>query len=254
MRPVLLIARSTLLEARRSALPWLVLALLAAALALVAFLSQVAVTEGRELQAAFAAALLRAGAAFLIAAHASASIVRDANDKVLELALAMPISRSRYYLGKLAGFAATGALLALACALPMPLWAPPAAAAAWGLSLALELLLVAAASLFFSVTLSSVLPALAATGALYLLSRSLAAIQLLAHGPLAEPTWSQAVARRAIDGVALVLPRLDLVTRSDWLLYGAPSAAGLGAALGALAVYTALLAAAGLFDFHRRDL
>ena len=254
MQPALLIARSTLLEARRSALPWLVLGLLAAALSLAAFLSQVAVTEGRELQAAFAAALLRAGAVFLIAAHASASVVRDANDKVLELALAMPISRAQYYLGKLGGFAAAGAVLALACALPMLLWAAPAAAAAWGISLALELLLVASASVFFAVTLSGVVPALAATGALYLLARALAAIQLLARGPLAEPTWSQSAARGVVDALALVLPRLDAVTRSEWLLYGAPSAASLSAALGTLAVYTALLIAAGLFDFQRRSL
>ena len=38
MPPALLLAHSTLLEARRSALPWLVLGLLAAALGLAAFL------------------------------------------------------------------------------------------------------------------------------------------------------------------------------------------------------------------------
>ncbi|MGH8687516.1 MAG: ABC transporter permease [Burkholderiales bacterium] len=247
-------ARSTLLEARRSALPWLALGLLAAALSLAAFLSQVAVTEGRELQAAFAAALLRAGAAFLLAAHAAASVVRDADDKVLELALAMPISRSQYYLGKLGGFAAAGAALAAACALPMLLWASPAGVACWGVSLALELLLVAAASLFFSVTLAAVVPALAATGALYLLARALAAIQLLARGPLAEPTWTQSLAQGAISAVALVLPRLDTVTRSEWLLYGAPSPREFAAALATLAAYAAFLLAAGLFDFHRRNL
>ncbi len=58
----------------------------------------------------------------------------------------------------------------------------------------------------------------------------------------------------AVDGVALLLPRLDTVTRSDWLLYGAPGAVELGVALGALAAYTGLLAAAGLFDFYRRSL
>jgi len=58
MPPALLIARAALLEARRTGLPWLALGLLAAALGLAAFLSQVALTEGRELQAAVVAALL----------------------------------------------------------------------------------------------------------------------------------------------------------------------------------------------------
>lgn len=254
MPPVLLLARSTLLEARRSGLPWLGLGLLAAALGLAAFLSQVAVTEGRELQAALAAALLRAGAAFLLAAHVTASVVREANDKVLELALALPLSRSQYYLGKLVGYGAIGLALAVACGVPMLLWAAPGSAALWSASLAAELVLVCAASLFFAVTLANVVPAIAATAGLYLLARSIAAIQLLARGPLAEGTWTQSIARGAVDAVALLLPRLDAATRSEWLLYAPPAPGEFAAALGALLLYTGLLCAAGLFDFHRRNL
>ena len=254
MPTVLLLARSTLLEARRSALPWLALGLLAAAIGLAAFLSQVAMTEGRELQAALAAALLRAGAAFLLAAHVTASVVREANDKVLELALALPLSRSQYYLGKLVGYGAIGLGFAAACGLPMLLWAAPGSAALWSASLAAELLLVCAASLFFAVTLANVVPAIAATAGLYLLARSISAIQLLARGPLAEPTWTQSIARGAVDAVALLLPRLDAATRSEWLLYAPPAPGEFVAALGALVLYAALLCAAGLFDFHRRNL
>jgi hypothetical protein len=254
MRSVLLLARACLLEARRGALPWLLLGLLAAALGFAAFLSQVAVTESRELQAAFAAALLRAGAAFLLAAHVAASVVREANDKVLELSLSLPLSRSRYYAGKLCGFGALGAALAVACALPTLLWAAPASVAAWGSSLGVELLLVAAAALFFAITLASVVPALSATLGLYLLARSIAGIQLLARGPLAEDSWAHLVARGAVDAIALVLPRLDRATRSDWLLYGVPGAGEFAATVGALLAFTALLSVAGLFDFHRRSL
>ena len=254
MPPVLLLAHSTLLEARRSGLPWLALGLLAGALGLAAFLSQVAMTEGRELQAALAAALLRAGAAFLLAAHVTASVVREANDKVLELALALPLSRSQYYLGKLVGYGAIGLGFAAACGLPMLLWAAPGSAALWSASLAAELLLVCAASLFFAVTLANVVPAIAATAGLYLLARSISAIQLLARGPLAEPTWTQSIARGAVDAVALLLPRLDAATRSEWLLYAPPAPGEFVAVLGALVLYAALLCAAGLFDFHRRNL
>jgi hypothetical protein len=254
MPPVLLIARNALLEARRSGLPWLVLGLLAAALGLAAFLSQVAVTESRELQAAFAAALLRAGAAFLLAAHCASSVVREANDKVLELALALPLSRRQFYLGKLIGYGTIGAGLAAVFCVPMLLWATPADVACWGISLACELLLVSAASLFFAYTLTNVVPAIAATGGLYLLARSIAAIQLLSRGAAADKTWAQDVARGAVDAVALLLPRLDAATRSDWLLYGAPAAGDFGAILGGLVLYSALLCAAGLFDFQRRNL
>jgi ABC-type transport system involved in multi-copper enzyme maturation permease subunit len=254
MPPALLLARAALLEARRTGLPWLLLGLLAGSLALAAFLSQVALTEGRELQAAVVAALLRAGAAFLLAAHVAASVVREANDKVLELALALPLSRQEYYLGKLLGYAAVGLVLALASAAPLLLWSAPAAVALWGGSLALELLLVVAATLFFAMTLANVVAGIAATAALYLLGRTIAAIQLLARGPLAEEGWTQVLARGAVDAVALLLPRLDAATRSDWLLYGLPPPGEYATGLLSLVAYAALLAAAGLFDFHRRNL
>ena len=61
------IARFVLLEARRSGLPWLVAASVAAGVGLAAFLSQVAVTESLALQAAIVAALLRAAAGLTFA-------------------------------------------------------------------------------------------------------------------------------------------------------------------------------------------
>jgi hypothetical protein len=254
MPPALLLARTALLEARRSGLPWLALGLLAAAVGLAAFLSQVALIESRELQTTVAAALLRAGGAFLLAAHVAASVVREANDKVLELALALPLSRRAYYLGKLGGYGAVGLALAVVSCLPLLLWSPPLPVLLWGASLALELLLVAAATLFFAMTLSGVVGAIAATTGLYVLGRAIAAIQLLARGPLAEEGWTQSVSRSVVDAVAFLLPRLDGATRSEWLIYGAPSAADYGLGLLSLAAYCALLAAAGLFDFHRRNL
>jgi hypothetical protein len=243
-----------MLEARRSGLPWLALGSIIVALALAAFLSQVAITEGGRLQLAAAGALLRACAVFLVAVHVVASIAREANDKGIELALALPVSRHAWYLGKLLGFAACGAVLAVACALPLILWAGPAELVAWGLSLALECALVAAAALFFASALTQVVPALVAMAGLYLLARAITAIQAIASGPLAEQTVAGRVARGSVDAVAYLLPRLDAVTRTDWLVYGAPAAAPYLQAIVALALYCVLLAAAGLFDISRRNL
>lgn len=250
--PVPTIARFVLLEARRSGLPWLALACVAASLGIAGFLSQVALTETRELQAAAAGALLRASAAFLIAAHVVASVVREMNDRGVELALALPISRSTYYLGKLAGFACCAVLLATGFALPMLLWSAPGPLAQWWLSLAAETALVAAMGLFFSMVMVHVVPAIAATAGLYLLGRSVSAIQAIAAGPLAGESASPV--QGIVDALALLLPRLDRATRTEWLLYGAPAPGELLSALAGLAIYFALLAAAGLFDFSRRNL
>jgi ABC-type Na+ efflux pump permease subunit len=251
--PVFTIARYVLVEARRSALPWLAAASLFAALGLAGFLSQVAITEAGALQASLCAALLRACAVFLVAAHVAASVVREANDKGMEVALALPISRPSWYLGKLLGFACAGVILAALFAAPLLAWAKAADLAVWWLALAAEAAIVAAAALFFASALGQTVAAIAATLGLYLLARSIAAIQAIAGGPLAEGAAAQA-ARWLVDALALLLPRLDAIARGDWLLYGAPGAAELAPALAGLAIYFVLLAAAGLFDFSRRNL
>src|SRR6266850_8545807 len=252
--PAATLARFVLLEARRSGLPWLALACIVLGAGLAAFLSQVALTESRALQAAVVAAVLRACAVFLIAAHVASSTLREMNDKGLEILLSLPVPRPAQYLGRLAGFAALGVLLAAAFSAPLLLWAAPSTVAMWGVSLAFECALVAAAALFFAMTLAQLVPAIAATAGLYLLARSMAAIQSIAGGPLAEASLPHQVARWAVDAIALLLPRLEAVTRTGWLLYGPPDAGAYAAALTGLLLYTGLLIAAGLFDFHRRNL
>src|SRR3954470_1645870 len=247
-----ILARLALLEARRSGLVWVAAAAMLIAIALGAFLAQVAITESRLLQAAVVASLLRLSAVFLIASQVIASVRREIDDRRLELALALPLPRSTQYLGRLAGFALCGIVLAGFFALPLLAWASPATVAAWALSLALEPVLVSAAALFFAMSLASPVSALFACAGLYLLGRAMTAMQAIAGGPLADGSLVHRLARQAIDALALLLPALDRVTRTEWLLYGMPDLRTYTSALGALCIYAALLAVAGVFDFQRR--
>jgi hypothetical protein len=251
--PAATLARTVLLEACRGGLPWLAAGALAIGLAGAAFLSQVALTETTALQLAVLAAVLRACAVFLVAAQVSAGTLREIHDKSLELLLALPLSRATYYLGRLAGFAVGGTALAAIFSAALLFWAPPLQVAFWGISLALEAALIAAAALFFAMTLPSVVAAIAATAGLYLLARAMPAIQAMAGTPLAGETWAGWLARGAVDAIAFVLPRVDAATRTEWLVYQAPSAGEYSAALAALVLYIVLLTAAGLFDFQRRN-
>jgi len=251
--PVATLARSVLLEARRGGLPWLAAAVLAVGLGGAAFLSQVALTDTAALQLAVLAALLRACAVFLIAAQVTGATLREIQDKGLELMLSLPLSRTTHYLGRLAGFAACAAILAAVFCAVLLFWAAPLPAILWGVSLALEGALVAAAALFFAMTLPSLVSAIAATVGLYLLARAMPAIQAMAAAPLPEEGWGGWLARHAVDAIAFLLPRLDVATRTEWLVYGT-SAAEVAAAVGGMVFYIVLLAAAGLVDFHRRNL
>jgi ABC-type Na+ efflux pump permease subunit len=252
MRPIAVLARFTLLEALRSGLPGLALACMVASVGLAAFLAQVTLTETRELQAAAAAAFLRVSAAFLVATHVVSSVAREASDRGLEHALTLPISRATYYAGKLTGFICCAMLLATAFSASLVFWSGPAALASWWASLAAEAALVAAMALFFSMALSGSVSAIAATTGLYLLSRSISAIEAIAAGPLVEA--GESGLSGIVAALAYLAPRLDLATRTEWLLYGLPAPTDLLAALAGSAIYCALLCTAGLFDFSRRDL
>lgn len=252
--PAAILARSVLLEARRGGLPWLAAASLGLSLALAAFLATVALTERDALQAALVAAVLRACAVFLIAVQVTSSTLREIQDKGLELALSLPLSRPTHYLGRLAGFGVLGAMLAAVCSAPLLAWAAPLQVGAWALSLGLELVLVAAAALFFATTLASTVGSLAATLGLYVLARAMPAIQAISALPLAEETWAGLLARRSVDGIAFLLPRLGTATSSEWLLYGPPAGGEYAGVLAALVIYAVLLTTAGLVDFQRRSI
>jgi len=247
------IARATLLEALRSRMLWLVGALLLVAVAIAAFLQQVAIIEAAQIQGAILGAVLRGCAAFLTAAFVIMSMVREFNDKVLELMLAQPWPRALYLFGKFVGFSTAAIVLAVVLALPLLPFVPLERIAAWTLSLACELVVLTAMSLLCVITLTHVVPALAAVLGFYVLGRSIAAIQVIAMASESSGAWADRAANWIVGAIALILPRFDQMTQSAWLVGAPPSAALLGTALLQTALYTLLLVAAAQFDLHRQN-
>jgi ABC-type transport system involved in multi-copper enzyme maturation permease subunit len=248
------IAWSTLLEAARSRMLWLVAVLLVLSLGVAAFLRQVAIIEAAEIQVAIIAALLRGAGAFLTAAFVVMSMVRESNDKVLELMLAQPWPRAAYLFGKFVGFSTAAVLLGIVLTVPVAALAPTPGALAWGGSFACELVIVTAMSLFCVITLTHVVPALAAVLGFYVLARSIAALQVIATAAETSVAWTDRAANWIVQAIALVLPRLDEMTQASWLVAAPPTAGAIMNVLVQTAVYTTLLVAAAQFDLHRQNL
>jgi hypothetical protein len=233
---------------------WLVGVLLLLSVAAAGFLGQVAIIEAAEIRVTVVAALLRAAAVFLTAAFVVMSMVRESNDKVLELMLAQPWPRAAYLFGKLVGFSAAAVLLAALLTLPLALIAPAARVLAWGLSLGCELIILTAMSLFCVITLTHIVPALAAVLGFYVLARSIAALQLIASAAEASTVWTDRAANWIVHAIALVLPRLDEMTQSAWLVGAPPTTGTLTSVVAQTGLYTLLLVAAAQFDLHRQNL
>lgn len=246
------IARYTLLESMRNRLVWLLLAGLAAAVVAAGFLQQVSITEAARVQAAVVAAAMRLFAVFLVAAFVVTGVVREMNDKVLEVLLAKPMPRASWLLGKGIGFAGVAAVIALTVSSPLWFFGTPAGVAAWTLSLFLELCIVAAAALFCVLTLNQVVTALAAVFGFYLLARTIAAAQVIASAAQGA-TWSERLTGGMIDGIAALLPALDRMTQTGWVVDGPAGAAFLTVVIVPALVYVALLGAAAAFDLYRQN-
>ena len=254
VRAIITIARYTLLEALHSRIALAAVIAIALGVCLGQFTDMLALVDSHGIRAATLAALYRLTAVFLLSSFAIASVVREHNDKSLELIFSLPLPRGGYLLGKWLGCAAAAVVLAVLFALPLSASAPLPAVAVWTLSLALELMLMASASLMCALTFTHVVGSLAASAAFYALSRSIGALLAIGSSSVApvESAGFQA-ANLGLQAIAAILPRLDLFTRTDWLTGDALPFADLRLiALQSLA-YIVLLLAAGLIDLMRKN-
>ena len=252
---VFTIARFTLLEAIRTRLPLVVVAVFGLLWATSYFIHQISITESARLQSSFFAAAARLASVFILALYITSSLAREFNEKGLELVLALDLPRSSYLLGKLAGFIVVGMTIALIAALPLAAFVPLNVMAIWASSLALELAIVCAASLFCIVTFNQIFSAVTLVACFYLLARSITAMRLMAESSL---LGNLAGARPALDigveALAYLVPPLDRFSASEWIAARAVDPDVLGPIVVQSAIYVALLLGAAMIDFYRREL
>ena len=255
LKQVVVIAHLSLLEARRTHLPGTVIGIVVASLLLAECAAGLAITDSHSYRLGIYAASSRLLMVVCTVLFVATSVVRELADRVIDLTLSRPLSRSTWLLGRLTGFGAVVCCLALAAAAPLAFTSSPLAALVWGLSLAAELVLVAAATLSCAVALTQVVTSVLAVAAFYLLSRSIDAIVLMSRGPTVDAgAWSSIFIEHAVTGLAMLLPALSDYTQFAWLSDAATGLAALPALSVQTVIYCLLLAAVGLFDFIRREL
>lgn len=252
---ILIILRFTLLEAYRTRLPLLAAMVFSAVGAGSLFIHQIAVTESARLQWSFYASGSRAASVLVIALYITSSTAREFNEKGLELLLALDLPRAGYLLGKLAGFASVAVMLGLMCGLPMLFHAPVAVVAIWTASLVCELAIVAALALFCIVTLRHVLPAVMLILGLYVLGRTITAMRLMSETDLLGSLGgARPVVNFGVDLLAYVVPALDRNAVTTWIADRSADTAVLGPIALQSLTAVALLTAAALYDFYRREI
>ena len=248
------IARYTVLEAWRNRLIVLVVLAVALLTLLSLFARELAVTESGRLQTAILASTLRVASVFLVALYILNGLTREFNDKVLELMLSLDLPRPAYLMGKFLGYAIVALAVAAVVTVPVLVLAPIHPALAWGCSLALELLIIAALCVFCITTFAQLLPAAAFVTAFYLLARSISAIQLMSTSTLLGVNgYGQKASAMLADALAVALPRLDAFTQTAWLANDAGAQPAFLNILLQTVIYVGLLLAAAMFDLYRKN-
>ncbi len=241
--------------------------------ALALFLGSASITEKESFALVFGAAGLRFLSVIGVVLFCCFYMRRSFETKEVEFLLSRPISRLTFLFSHAAAFMILSLLIAVTVvAVVFFLGRPnPGGLAAWGFSIGVENMIMAVTSLFFSMVLSSASGSALATLGLYVLSRLIGTLLGIAALPPDKVVYS--VLNNIMDVVSIVVPRLDMLGQTSWLVYGVAGSGGVGyleragayahammAHLGIEgfmfaqgALFIALLLAATAFDFLRRQ-
>lgn len=250
----LALARSTLIEAGRTRLPWTTACVLGALTGCAAFACELSLIQSERMATIVYAALARPAVIGLVAAHVCTGITREESERARELVLAGDVTRTAYLLGRYAGFVLVGAVLAVALTLPLFVVAPILPTMLWTVSLAFEAAVIAAVAVFAATALRHLTPALVFVTGFYVLGRTLTSFVVgSGDGPVSGGP-ATAVFRIAFTTLAYVIPPLDAWTRTAWLVDGVPALGPLTDIALEAAVYVIFVLSVAAFDFRRRDL
>lgn len=246
--------RYVLAAAVRDRLIISLLVIIALGSALSVFLGTAAYVEKYQFILAFSAGGLRILCVLGLVMFCVFFIRRSFDNKDVDYLLSRPISRVSFIISHAAAFSLIAALLGFASLVAVYFAAPITFGQGhilWGISLVFELMIMANAALFFAMVLPSASTSAMVVFGLYILSRTIGIlIGIVTSGLVASPMMKGAAA--TMQFISLIIPRLDLMAQTSWLLYGTGNI-GLLFICAQGIIFSALLMTAALVDLVRRQ-
>jgi hypothetical protein len=228
--------------------------MLVLACALSVFLGSAAIIEQDRFAVIYAAGAIRGLNVFGLVLFTVFFIRRGFEARDVDLMLSRPVGRTGFILSYAAGLSLLALLLGvlsggLVAALSLRTlsdghWL-------WTLSQVGENIVMVNAALFFAMVLSSAPMAAFAVSGFYILARMMS--QVLGIIDSGKLDMQHQILQTVMQGISMLMPRLDLLGQTSWLVYGPdPQVGGLFIA-GQCAVYALVLVAAACIDLERRQ-
>ncbi|NDF12820.1 MAG: hypothetical protein EB060_08445 [Proteobacteria bacterium] len=234
--------------------------LIAASIAL--FLGSTAMVEQQQMTIAYIAGsarvILVVGLIVFICFH----VRRAFENREVEVTLTRPISREAYVFCYWLGFSVLSFLVVVPLSLLMALFLKVNMVGLffWSLSLIAEVLLIGAFALSCGLILQSAVTGVMVSFGFYIISRMMGFFTFMLQQKTATNLtdwywWTQ----RILETISMVVPRLDMFAKTEWLIYGMDGSAGVWVwhnvplfLLQAL-IYVPLLLFMSIYDFRRRQ-
>lgn len=223
--------------------------------ALCLFLGSAAAIEGDKFALVFAGGALRLAGALGVVLFVVSTIRRAFESRDVEFLLARPISRASFLFSHALAFAllalGVGAAIGLCLYALGPQSMGSIGGGLWIATLLTEYVMLAFVALFFSMVLPSVPGAALATLGFYVLARMSGQILGTIDAGTVGP---RGLLSLMMEAISVLIPRLDLLAQSSWLIYGVEGdiARGLILASTQCLVFSALVLMAALWDLSRR--
>ncbi len=248
------IAKFTFIEALRNKILLFLVIGLAILFGLAEFLSELALTESREISVSWIAFTARLFSVVLVSLFVMTSVAREFDDKIMLHLFSHSLKRYSYYLGKLLAFSGVALFAMLCVGILLLLYLPFNTVLFWSLSFYLELLIVVAVSLLFFLTFKHIAISFVSVMAFYLLARNMATIQLISNSPILETnTYSSKIIQFVLDAIAYILPTLNEFSQTAWLIYDQFQPEQLFDNALQCFIYVLFISMVALFDLYRME-
>lgn len=227
--------------------------LLAVGCSLSLFLGSAAVIEKDRFSIVFASGGLRIASVMALLLFVVFFVRRSFDGKDIEFLLSRPISRIQFVLSLAVGFSVQAILISLAVGATICGISPHLISnghVLWITSLVIENIIMVNTAFFFAMYISSAASASMAACAFYLLSRMMGQLLGIVDSNLIDNFGPLSVVTQT---VSVLVPRLDLMAQTSWLLYGFDSKIGFLTIILQGAIFCFLVLSATLLDFVRRQ-
>lgn len=229
----------------------LILMLLAAALSV--FMGSAAVIEKDRFVLVFTGGSLRLTGILGLVLFVIFMIRRSFESKDVEFLLSRPITRIQFLLSYSAAFSLLAVGMGVAQGLCVymlghHLFGP--GHWLWVASIIIENIIMVNVAMFFAMVLSSAAGAAMVTFAFYILGRMMG--QILGIIDTGSRLYKLEILEYIMQGISAVMPRIDLMGQTSWLVYGPDSQVSFGYIAVQGMVFTALILLAALIDLVSR--